>query len=117
MITRCVLDKNEGIPGGRGGGTGLAGGILRPREARGGEELIGGGAEVEEDGAGLTAGAFAPIGIVLFWAKRSGGRLSSPGGFIPVADGLISGVGSSETGVGGAGQLAVVALGALGFLF
>lgn len=92
-------------------------GAYLDRERRAGGGADRGGAEVEEDGAGLTAGAFAPIGIVLFWAKRSGGRLSSPGGFIPVADGLISGVGSSETGVGGAGQLAVVALGALGFLF
>ncbi len=115
-MTRCVLDKNDGIPGGRGGGVGLAGGVLKPREARGGAELIGGGGETEEDGAGLTAGAVALLGAGLFWAKRSGGRLSGAGGFKPVAAGRVSGAGSSGTGVGGVGQFAPAAVGAFRFV-
>ena len=119
VMTRGVLDKNDGIPGGRGGGAGLAGGALKPIGARGGAGLIGGGAEGAKDGegaAGLTAGAVGLLDAELFWAKRSGGRLTGPGGLRPGAEGLASGVGSSGAGVGGAGQLAAAPVGAFRFV-
>jgi hypothetical protein len=116
VMIRCVLDKNDGIPGGRGGGAGLAGGVLRLREGRGALGLKGGGgaAKGDEDDGALTIGAVVLLESAgLFWAKRSGGRLSGPAGFKPVADGLTSASSSSSADEGAAGQLAEAVVGAL----